>query len=175
MSAAFTVIVTKIKIAECLIYFALLKILYIITEYNCTAHGADLTYISLLVIFCIIVYVTNTNLKSWKEYMKNTWRKPNTKLNFACTICHIIMFSWEGFSISYGYRMAISLAANPIVFQCFRMRSRVASGVFWDVRLEGFLAQSGSGSVQERAGMSPVNRTKDTNKILERSACGIFI
>ncbi len=33
--------------------------------YNCTVHGADLTYISLLVIFCIIVYVTNTNFKSW--------------------------------------------------------------------------------------------------------------
>ncbi len=32
--------------------------------YNCTVHGADLTYISLLVvIFCIIVYETNT--KSW--------------------------------------------------------------------------------------------------------------
>ncbi len=30
--------------------------------YNCTVHGADLTYISLLVTFCIIVYVTN---KSW--------------------------------------------------------------------------------------------------------------
>ncbi len=32
--------------------------------YNCTVHGADLTYISLLVIFCIIVYVTNTNLET---------------------------------------------------------------------------------------------------------------
>ncbi len=30
--------------------------------YNCTVHGADLTYMSLLVIFCIIVYVTNKNL-----------------------------------------------------------------------------------------------------------------
>ncbi len=109
------------------------------------------------------MYVTNTNLESWKEYMKNTWRKPNTKLNFACTICHLIMFSWEGFSISYGYRMAISLAANPIVFQCFRMRSRVAYGVFWDVRLEGFWLRSGSGSVQERELNEPVNRTKDTN------------
>ncbi len=33
--------------------------------YNCTVHGADLTYISLLVIFCIIMYVTNTNLESY--------------------------------------------------------------------------------------------------------------
>ncbi len=32
-------------------------------SYNCTVHGADLTYISLLIIFCIIVYVTNTNLE----------------------------------------------------------------------------------------------------------------
>ncbi len=32
--------------------------------YNCTVHGADLTYISLLVIFCIIVCVTNTNCES---------------------------------------------------------------------------------------------------------------
>lgn len=73
------------------------------------------------------------------------------------------------------YLMAISLTANPVVFQCFSMRSRVAPGVFWDVRLEGFLAQSGSRSVQERAGMSPVNRTIDTNKIMELSACGIFM
>ncbi len=34
--------------------------------YNCTVHGADLTYILLLVIFCIIMYVTNkTNLESY--------------------------------------------------------------------------------------------------------------
>ncbi len=32
--------------------------------YNCTVHGADLTYISLLVIFCIIVHVMNKNLES---------------------------------------------------------------------------------------------------------------
>ncbi len=31
--------------------------------YNCTVHGPDLTYISLLIIFCIVVYVTNTNLE----------------------------------------------------------------------------------------------------------------
>ncbi len=34
-------------------------------SYNCTVHGADLTYISLLkCIFCIIVYVMNRNLES---------------------------------------------------------------------------------------------------------------
>ncbi len=36
--------------------------------YNYTVHGADLTYISLLVIFCIIVYVMNTILK-WIEFV----------------------------------------------------------------------------------------------------------
>ncbi len=36
--------------------------------YNCTVHGADLTYISQLVVFCIIVYVTNTNLESLDVY-----------------------------------------------------------------------------------------------------------
>ncbi len=40
-----------------------------VVTYNCTVHGADLTYISLLVIFCIIVHVTNTNLESWMVYM----------------------------------------------------------------------------------------------------------
>ncbi len=30
-------------------------------------HGADLTYISLLVIFCISVYVTNTNLEEYHK------------------------------------------------------------------------------------------------------------
>ncbi len=34
--------------------------------YNCTVHAVDLTYISLLVIFCITVCVTNTNLASLK-------------------------------------------------------------------------------------------------------------
>lgn len=73
------------------------------------------------------------------------------------------------------YIMEILLAANGSVFQCFSMRSRVAPRVFWDVRLEGFLAQSNSRSVQEGAGMKPVNRTLDTNKILELSACGILM
>ncbi len=30
--------------------------------YNCTVHGADLTYVSLLDNFCIIEYVTNKTL-----------------------------------------------------------------------------------------------------------------
>ncbi len=34
-------------------------ILCVCIPYNCTVHGADLTNISLLVILCIIVYVTN--------------------------------------------------------------------------------------------------------------------
>ncbi len=38
-------------------------ILLCCVAYNCTVHGADLTYISLLVIFCIIVYVMNKNLE----------------------------------------------------------------------------------------------------------------
>ncbi len=37
-------------------------ILLCCVAYNCTVHGADLTYISLLVIFCIIVYVMNKTL-----------------------------------------------------------------------------------------------------------------
>ncbi len=32
--------------------------------FNLTVHGADLTYFSLLIILCIVVYVTNTNLES---------------------------------------------------------------------------------------------------------------
>ncbi len=42
-------------------------ILCVCIPYNCTVHGADLTNISLLVILCIIVYVTNKilNLESW--------------------------------------------------------------------------------------------------------------
>ncbi len=50
----------------CLLFFPYLYLCifsYVWTSYNCTIHGADLTYISLLVIFCIIVYVTNN--KSW--------------------------------------------------------------------------------------------------------------
>ncbi len=35
--------------------------------YKCTVHGADLTYISLLIIFCITVYVTNEN----HEYLES--------------------------------------------------------------------------------------------------------
>ncbi len=33
--------------------------------YNCTVHWADLTYISLLIIFCIIEYVANKTLNPW--------------------------------------------------------------------------------------------------------------
>ncbi len=45
-----------------ILFFPYLCILSCVCNpYNCTVHGADLTYISLLVvIFCIIVYETNT-------------------------------------------------------------------------------------------------------------------
>ncbi len=52
-------------------YFIFLPYLYlcifscVCISYNCTVHGAHLTYISLLVMFCIIVYVTNKNLEVW--------------------------------------------------------------------------------------------------------------
>ncbi len=53
-----------------LLHFILFSYLYlcifscVCVTYNCTVHGADLTYISLRIIFCIIVYVTNKNLES---------------------------------------------------------------------------------------------------------------
>ncbi len=40
-------------------FFTFMYILCVCIPYNCTVHGADLTNISLLVIHCIIVYVTN--------------------------------------------------------------------------------------------------------------------
>ncbi len=40
--------------------------------YNCTVHGADLTYISLLVIFRIIMYVTNKNPESLNPVLLNS-------------------------------------------------------------------------------------------------------
>ncbi len=54
-------------------YFFLLHFLHtyiyvyslVCVTYNCIVHGADLNYISLLVIFCIIVYVTNKILNPW--------------------------------------------------------------------------------------------------------------
>jgi len=58
------------------------------------------------------------------------------------------------------------------VFQCFNMRSRVSPRVILGCQAGGFLAQSGSRSVQQRAGMRPVNRTIHTNQL---SACGIFM
>ncbi len=33
--------------------------------YNCTVHGADLTYIPLLIIFCIIVYVHFNSIQDY--------------------------------------------------------------------------------------------------------------
>ncbi len=52
---------------------------YVCIPYNCTVHGADLTYISLLVIFCIIVHVTNKTLES------NSCKSENTlKILFVC-------------------------------------------------------------------------------------------
>ncbi len=44
------------------LYLCIFSCVYV--TYNCTVHGVNLTYISLLFIFCIIVYVTNTNLES---------------------------------------------------------------------------------------------------------------
>ncbi len=48
-------------------------ILLCCVTYNCTLHGADLTYISLLVIFCIIVYVMNKNLEPWTSRGTSDW------------------------------------------------------------------------------------------------------
>ncbi len=44
--------------------FIFMYILCVCIPHNCTVHGADLTNISLLVILCIIVYVTNKNRES---------------------------------------------------------------------------------------------------------------
>ncbi len=52
----------------CFPYLYLCIFSCVFVTYNCTVHRADLTYISLLVIFCIIIYVTNTNLESLELY-----------------------------------------------------------------------------------------------------------
>ncbi len=44
-------------------YLYLFKFSCVCVTYNCTVHGADLTYISMLLIFCIIMYVMNKILK----------------------------------------------------------------------------------------------------------------
>ncbi len=44
----------------------------VFVTYNCTVHGADLTYISLLVIFRIIMYVTNKNPESLNPVLLNS-------------------------------------------------------------------------------------------------------
>ncbi len=46
--------------------------------YNCTVHGAELTNISLLVILCIIVYVTNKILNLESTTIWNLLRKKET-------------------------------------------------------------------------------------------------
>ncbi len=62
-----------------LVFFIFFTYLYlcifswVCIPYNCTVHGADLTYISLLVIFCIIVYVTNTNLEVYSHSYSQFW------------------------------------------------------------------------------------------------------
>ncbi len=45
----------------------LMYILLCCVTYNCTVHWADLTYSSLLIIVCIIEYVTNKTLNPWNR------------------------------------------------------------------------------------------------------------
>ncbi len=58
---------------------------------NCTVHGADLTYISLLVIFCIIVYVTNK--KPWTLKV-NTYMHTLTLKNCLGHLSHYRSKEW---------------------------------------------------------------------------------
>ncbi len=62
-----------------------------VLERQSTVHWADLTYISLLIIFCIIEYVTNKSLNPWiceilgqkiVEYFKTTFL--NVRLQRIC-------------------------------------------------------------------------------------------
>ncbi len=54
-------------------YLYLCILFCVCVTYNCTVHGADLTYILLLVIFCIIVYVMNKyNFESWTTGLSET-------------------------------------------------------------------------------------------------------
>ncbi len=62
-------------------------ILLCCVTYNCTVHGADRTYISLLVIFCIFVYVTNTNL----EYFFNIMNALNECIKYLYIITFLCM------------------------------------------------------------------------------------
>ncbi len=56
---------------KCLFFTSFFSYLYlcifscVCVSYNCTVHGANLNYISLMVILSIIVYETNKKQKSW--------------------------------------------------------------------------------------------------------------
>ncbi len=71
-------------------------------SYNCTVHGLDLTYISLLVIFCIIVYVTNTILN---------------------------LFSYHLLSVEKGAALTLEEIKTLLIKMMFRLLSRPSSDI----------------------------------------------
>ncbi len=92
-------------IAHVILYFILLYFLFLLNffpylylcifswvciSYNCTVHGADLTYISLLVIFCIIVYVTNKKNLEQISRCHPHWREQMFRRICKCVACFLL-------------------------------------------------------------------------------------
>ncbi len=113
-------------------------ILCVCITYNCTVHGADLTNISLLVILCIIVYVTNKNLESYcssftglqsLESCGFLWLTGGIKLIILNSNCPLRFWYFIIFSYTRLYLLTFNSSFNG---HCFKMNicSYLSASVF---------------------------------------------
>ncbi len=59
---------------------------------HCPLSGPDLTYISLLIIYCIIEYVTNKTLNPWKYDLNHFCTIPESQTQFY-SLCRSMLWS----------------------------------------------------------------------------------
>ncbi len=120
--------------------------------YNCTVHGADLTYILLLVIFCIIMYGTNkTNLESYylsshhvllHNYTTCTFplRLPSTDTTYVVNIsslpCAFPTESERRLALHYHTHKTV-VTAHAMHFSVTRGQNTSLSMEMYKIALEG--------------------------------------
>ncbi len=98
------------------LFYLYLCIFSCVVTYNCAVHWANLTYISLLIIFCIIEYVTNKSLNPW---IKHSPFSPNVPLILMAV--RLLRSVWNSLDESCGFHLLPGCSSSLWSMICFRI------------------------------------------------------
>ncbi len=96
-------------------FFTFYSLVLCCVTYNCSVHWADLTSISLLIIFCIIEYVMNKTLNPWEAIFYVRALYPVISASNCATNCYNCSLSFSPSHLTHSLSHACQTCSGQVL------------------------------------------------------------